>query len=146
MALSAPKLRKFLADVPQVKMRLPVKASTQIYEGGLLMFSSGAVAPVSGAAVFAGVALETVKGGTNDGDVDVLVMVQGALEINLTTDTAAITAVGVAATFPEATDDDTVRIETGTSITGTALGRFMRYVSGTTAGVMAISFKGSSVA
>lgn len=138
--------RNFLASVPQVFERMPVKATTQVFLGSLLMFSGGAVAPVSGAAVFAGVAMETVLGGATDGAVDCLVCVQGGLDINLTTDTPAITDVGVAATFPEATDDDTVRIETGTAITGTRLGTFLKVLEpGVAGGRVAILFKAGNV-
>lgn len=145
-ALSASKVRRFLADVPSIDMVLPLKATTQVYEGSLLMWSSGAVTPVSGAGRFAGVCLETALGGASDGTVAVKVRVMGAIEVAVNTDTPAITAVGVAATVPEATDDDTIRIETGSSISGTPLGTFLRVVEpGTAGGKVVIHIKGAQV-
>lgn len=147
MALSAAKPRRFLADVPQIDVVMPLKATTQVYEGSLLMFSSGAVTPVSGAGIFAGVCLETALGGAADGDVQVKVRVMGAMEVALGGgDSAAITLVGVAATVPEATDDDTVRVETAAAITGTNIGKFLRMVSSGAGGTMVVGFKGAQAA
>jgi hypothetical protein len=147
MALSAAKPRVFVADVPQIDMVLPLKATTQVYEGSLLMFSSGAVTPVSGAGIFAGVCLETALGGASDGTVLVKVRVSGAMEIALAGgDVAAITLVGVAATVPEATDDDTLRIETAATVTGTNIGKFMRMVTAGANGTMVVGFKGAQAA
>lgn len=145
MALTSSKPRNFLA-VPTIDQRLPVKASAVIYAGALLMYSAGAVTPLSGAGVFAGVALESKTGGAADGTEDVNVRVLGGLDVAITTDTPAITAVGVAATIPEATDDDTIRVETGASITGTAIGKFLSVIEpGVAGGRVGILFKGASV-
>jgi len=146
MALSAAKPRVFLADVPQIDVVMPLKATTQVYEGSLLMFSSGAVAPVSGAGVFAGVCMETALGGAADGDVLVKVRVYGAMEFTVTSDSVALSTIGVVATVPEATDDDTLRIETGASTTGTNLGKFLRAITTGAGGKVVVHFKGAQVA
>jgi len=147
MALSSARVREYLVDVPQIDQRLPVAASAVIYSGALLMFSSGAVAPLSGAGVFAGIAMETVTGGAAAGAVDCLVRVLGAIRIAVTSDTPTLAIVGVTATVPEATDDDTVRIETASAITGTAIGKFMRVVEpSVVGGKVDISIKGAHIA
>lgn len=125
-ALAGPKARMFLEDAPTIDQRLPVKAATTIHAGAYLEWTAGAVDPVSGAGNFAGIAMESAVGGAADGDVDVLVRVLGVLREKVVTDTTSASIVGVAATVPEATDDDTIRIETGSAITGTAMGKFMR--------------------
>lgn len=146
-ALAARKVREWLADVPQIDTLIPVKAAAVIHEGSLLEFTSGAVEPVSGAGTFAGVALDSATGGAADGDVKVRVRVLGGLRVNINTDTPAITDVGVAATVPEATDDDTIRIETGAAITGTAIGKFLRvHEPGVAGGKVDILIKAANVA
>lgn len=146
MALSASTQRNYLVDVPQIDMTLPVKASAVIYEGSALMWSSGALTPVSGAGVFAGFALADAVGGASDGAVTVRVRVQGAIEMAVTTDTTSLGIVGVAATVPEMTDDNTLRIETGSAIPGTNIGKFMRVVTVAAAGTVVVGFKGAQAA
>ena len=146
MALTSDKPRSYLADYPVLDMTLPLKAATTVYSGSLLMWSSGAVAPLSGAGIFAGIALEGAVGGAADGTVAVRVRVSGALLEKVTTDTPAITDVGVAATVPEATDDDTIRIERAATFTGTAIGKFLLVDQpGTAGGKVMIGFKGAQV-
>lgn len=145
-ALSAPKPRTYLPNVPQIRQKLPVKAAAVIYAGSYLEWTAGAVEPVSGAGVFAGIATEDAIGGASDGLVEVEVIVQGALREKISTDTTSLGIVGVAATVPEATDDDTIRIETGSAITGTALGTFMKVITVAVAGIVDISFKAAHIA
>lgn len=135
-------------DFPTVDQRLPVKAAAVIYAGAYLEWTSGAIDPVSGAGTFAGVALETVTGGAADGDVNCLVRVKGAMRVNVAGgDSVAITDIGVAATVPEATDDDTIRKETGSSITGTGIGKFSRAAEpGVANGKVDISFTAAHIA
>ena len=153
MALTRPKLRQFLADVPQIDMTLPVAANVVVYEGAFLMWgtagNAGTVQPVSGAGQFAGIALETIDNtGGAAGAVTVRVRVSCGIEANVAGgDTPTIGSVGVAATVPEATDDDTVRIETAALITGTALGKFLRVIEpGTANGKVALHLRALQVA
>jgi hypothetical protein len=146
MALSSAKIREFLHDFPTIDQRLPVAAAAVIHAGALLMWSSGALAPLSGAGRFAGVAMESATGGAAAGDVTCLVRVQGGLRNAVTTDTTSLGIVGVAATIPEATDDDTIRIETGAAITGTALGTFARVHTIGVGGIVDIAFKAAHIA
>jgi hypothetical protein len=91
--------------------------------------------------------MESATGGAADGDVTALVRVLGGLRVNVTTDTTSLGIVGVAATIPEVTDDDTVRIETGVAITGSPIGKFCRVsLPVGVAGQVDISFKGAHVA
>lgn len=146
-ALTAAKVRTYVADVPCLDMVLPLKATTQVYAGAYLEWTSGAIDNLSGAGIFAGIALEDALGGATDGAVAIKVRVMGGLDVAINTDTPAITDVGVAATVPEATDNDTVRIETGAAITGTAMGKFLRVVEpGVAGGRVVIHFKGAQVA
>lgn len=146
-ALSAQKPREYLVDVPTIEQRLPVGAGAVIHAGAYLEWTSGAVTPVSGAGDFAGIALESVTGGGAAGDVTVLARVQGGLRVNVAVDTTSLAIVGVAATVPEATDDDTVRIETGSAITGTNMGKFMAALAPVGAlGKVDISFKAAHIA
>lgn len=146
-ALAASKPREFLAGVPELDVLMPLKATTQVYAGSFLMFSSGAVAPNSGAGVFAGVCMETALGGAADGDVLVKVRVMGGLRTTIVTDATALSNIGVAATVPECTDDNDIRIETGSAITGALMGKFLRIqtVGAAGTGLADILFKGAQV-
>lgn len=146
MALSSAKKRTFLEDYPTLDQRQPVKAAAVIHAGAYLEWTSGAVEPVSGAGSFAGIAMESATGGASDGAVNVLVRVLGGLRENVTSDGTGLDQVGVAATVPEATDDDTIRIETGSAITGTVMGKFSRINTVGSGGSVDISFKGAHIA
>lgn len=75
-ALSGPMSRQLTVfDKKPVFMR--VRAAAQIWKGARLTMTSGAVRPLTvadGAANLVGIAEETVTGGANDGDVQVMVM------------------------------------------------------------------------
>ena len=146
-ALSGAKPREFLVDVPTIEQRVPVAAGAVIHAGAYLEWTGGAVTPLSGAGVFAGIARESATGGAADGDVMVLIRSRGGLRVAVGGgDVTALTIVGVAATVPEATDDDTVRIETAAAITGTVMGTFMAALAPLGAnGKVDISFKGAHI-
>lgn len=145
-ALAAAKPRTYLQDFPLLKQKLPLKAAAVVYAGSILRWTSGAVEACSGAGTFAGIAKEDATGGAADGSVEVDVYVQGVLREKVNTDATTLGIVGVAATVPEATDDDTIRIETGSAITGTAMGKFQKVITVATGGIVDISFKGAHLA
>ncbi|MFO0448588.1 MAG: hypothetical protein ACK52I_07990 [Pseudomonadota bacterium] len=153
MALTRPNLRQFLADVPQIDMTLPVAANVFVYEGAFLMWgtagNAGTVQPVSGAGQFAGIALQTIDNtGGAAGAVAVRVRLYCGIEANVAGgDTPTIGSVGVASSVPAATDDDTVRIETASLITGTAPGNLLRVIEdGTANGKVALHVRAAQVA
>lgn len=144
--LTSQKPREWLQDYPTLDQRLPVKAAVAIKAGMYLEWTSGALDLLAGAGSFAGVAMEDATGGAADGDVTCLVRVLGGLRVAVNTDTTSLGIVGVAATVPEATDTDTVRIETGSAITGTAIGKFARVHTVGVAGIVDISLKAAHIA
>lgn len=146
--LASAKPRRYLADVPEMTVVLPVKAAQTIYEGAALELNGGYLELVSGAGTFAGFAMEdsAAVSGESDGDRTIRVKVMGCVELTITSDTVAQSNIGVTATVIEATDDDTFRIETGTSITGTQIGKPFRVVTAGAGGVLAVSFKAAMVA
>jgi len=126
--LTADKIRVYLADVPTVDVTLPLKGSTTVYAGGYCELTGGAVDVLAGAGTFAGIALETkTNSSATDGAETVRVRIMGALEVSIA-DTIAITDVAAANSI-EGTDSDTLRLETGTTITGTTVGKLMRVVT-----------------
>lgn len=125
--LTAEKIRVYLADVPTVDVTLPLKASTTVYAGGYCELTGGAVDVLAGAGTFAGIALETKTGGASDGAETVRVRIMGALEVGIA-DTIAITDIAAANSI-EGTDSDTLRLETGTAVTGTTVGKLMRVIT-----------------
>jgi len=142
--LTSQKPRDFLQDYPTIDQRLPVKAGVVIKTGMMLEWTAGALDLLAGAGAFAGFALEDVTGGAADGDVTCYVRAQGGVRIAVGGgDATTLGIVGVAATVPEATDTDTVRIETGSAITGTLLGKFSRVHTVATGGLVDIAFKGA---
>ncbi len=142
--LTSQKPRDYLEDYPTLDQRLPVKAGVAIKTGMYLEWTGGALDILAGAGSFAGIALEDATGGAADGDVTCYVRTMGGIRVALGGgDTAAITLVGVAATVPEATDTDTVRVETGSAITGTLMGKFARMHTAGVGGIMDIAFKGA---
>lgn len=148
MALSSSKPRRYLAEADELTQVLPIKAGQTIYEGAALEFNGGYLENVSGAGVFAGFAMHdsAAVAGEADGARTMRVKVKGVVELTITTDTVAVTNVGVAATVIEATDDDTFRIETGSAITGTLIGKPFRVVTAGVAGTLEVSFKAAQVA
>ena len=61
-------------------------------------------------------------------------------------DTPTISTEGLAATVPKATDGDTVRIETASLITGTALGKILGVIEPGTANGRALHVRAAQVA
>jgi hypothetical protein len=147
-ALTTSKQRKFLADHPTVDMLLPLKATTVVYEGALLEWTSGAIDNLSGAGVFAGFAMETKTGGASDGTEQIKVRCMGAVEIKVNgAQTPTLGIVGVAATVPEGEDNDTVSIETGAAVTGTLIGKFAKVLQpSVVGGKVVVSFKAGHLA
>lgn len=127
--LTADKIRVYLADVPTVDVTLPLKASTTVYAGGYCEFTSGAVDVLAAGGTFAGIALETKTGGAADGAETVRVRVMGALEVGIADTITISTDFGNSSYSIEATDSDTLRLETGTAITGTTVGKIMRVIT-----------------
>lgn len=146
--LASAKPRRYVADHPELTIVLPVKSGVTIFEGAALEFTSGYADLVSGAGSFAGFAMEdsTAVSGESDGARSIKVRVMGAVELTITSDTVAQSNLGVSATVIEATDDDTFRIETGSSITGTQIGKPLYVVTAGVGGVLAVSFKAACVA
>jgi hypothetical protein len=126
--LTAEKIRVYLADHPTVDVTLPLKAGVTVYAGGYCELSGGCVDVLATTGTFAGIALETKTGPSGtDGQETCRVRIMGALEVGIA-DTIAITSVASANSI-EAEDSDTLRLETGTSITGTTVGKLMRVVT-----------------
>jgi len=146
-ALASAKPREFLVDYPTIEQRLPLKAGVTVYDGSFVEWTGGAIDVLSGAGVFAGVCRESAVGGAADGDVQVLVRTRGGIRVALGGgDTNSASIVGVASTVPEATDDDTVRVETGSAITGTLMGTFAAVILPIAGGgKVDICFKGGHV-
>lgn len=148
MALTQDKIRGYAADWPEIDIVLPVKAAQTIYTGAALELNGGYLENASGAGTFAGFALEpsAAVSGESDGDRAIKVRVQGAVQLDITTDTVAQSNVGGSAISIEATDNDTFRIETGSAITGQTVGLVARVVTAGVAGRVLVSFKGAMVA
>jgi hypothetical protein len=148
MALTQDKLRAYAADWPEINIVLPVKAAQTIYAGAALELNGGYLENASGAGTFAGFALEpsAAVAGESDGDRAIKVRVQGAIELDITTDTVAQSNVGGSAISIEATDNDTFRIETGSAVTGQTVGLVSRVITPGVAGRVLVSFKGAMVA
>jgi hypothetical protein len=140
MALSAtvPSNLVFRASSNEMILTMPIKSGVTIYEGAALEFNGGYVEPVSGAGQFAGFACANAVGGGSDGLNSVQVRISGLVELVITTDTPAQSQIGVNANFIEATDDNTFRVETGSAITGTSIGRPLAPLAGNK---MLVSFK-----
>jgi hypothetical protein len=143
MALSSSKQRTYRATTHDMVLVLPIKSGATIYEGAALESNGGYIEPASGAGTFMGFAMQDGVGGATDGLNSIQVRVAGLVELPITTDTPAQSNVGVTATVVEATDDDTFRIETGATITGTLIGKITGLVSAT---VVLVSFKAAMVA
>lgn len=143
--LTAEKIRVYLADVPTVDVTLPLKASTTVYAGGYCEITGGCVDVLAAAGTFAGIALETKTGGGSDGAETVRVRIMGALEVGIA-DTIAITDIASANSI-EGTDSDTLRLETGTNITGTTVGKLMRVITVGASGTnkCVVSFKATAL-
>jgi len=147
MALTKNKGRQWLVGAPTIDVpQMPVKAAAVIFAGAALSFSAGAVRPLTAGDLFAGFALDSATGGAADGDIQVPVRIQGGVRMSLTTDTPTIAIVGVAATVPEMTDDDTLRVETGAAIAGVLIGKFSKVITpGVAASEVEVLFKGAQV-
>lgn len=130
-ALTSMKRRQWAGEL-FVDLVLPIKATHTIYAGAALEWNAGYAENLSGAGTFAGFALEdsVAVAGEADGARSINVRVKGMVELPITTDTPAQTDIGV--NTIEATDNDTFRIETGTAITGTLIGKPVRLVNATT--------------
>lgn len=144
--LTADKIRVYLADVPTVDVTLPLKGSTTVYAGGYCELTGGCVDVLAAGGNFAGIALETkTNSSATDGAETVRVRIMGALEISLA-DTITIASVAAANSI-EGEDSDTLRLETGTAITGTTVGKLMRVVTAGASGVnkCVVAFKATAL-
>lgn len=148
MALTQDKIRGYAADWPEIDIVLPVKAGQAIFAGAALELNGGYLENASGAGTFAGFALEPspAVSGESDGDRSIKVRVQGAIELDINTDTVAQSNVGGSSITIEATDNDAFRIETGAAITGQTVGLVARVITPGVAGRVLCSFKGAMVA
>jgi len=142
--LSSEKIRVYLADVPTIDVTLPVTSGVTIYAGSYCSFGSGLVKNLSGAEVFAGIALETVLNGS--GATTIRMRIQGAVEATIE-DTLTAASLGVANNSIEATNTDTLRLENAGTITGTAVGELMRIPTVGATGVnrVVLAFKATSL-
>jgi len=140
--------RTWAPGVNQVDNALPVKAGSTIFAGAALMWNAGYLVPVSGSGAFAGFALEgsDAVAGESDGDRVIEVRQQGAVELDINTDTVAASDLGNSGVTIEATDDNTFRIEPGAAIVGTTIGQIMRIVTPGVAGRVLTSFKSAMIA
>lgn len=143
--LTSEKLRVYLADVPTIDVTLPVTSGVTIYAGSYCMISSGAVASLSGSGVFGGIALETVVNGS--GATTIRMRIQGAFEAGIEDTITTATHWGVDANHIEATNTDTLRLETGTTITGTKIGEMMRVITAGASGTnkVVVAFKATAL-
>lgn len=143
--LTSEKLRVYLADVPTIDVTLPITAATTIYAGSYCMIASGAIANLSGAGVFGGIALETVLNGS--GQTTIRMRIQGAFEAGIEDTITTATHWGVAANSIEATNTDTLRLETATGVTGTTVGEMMRVITAGASGTnkVVVAFKATAL-
>lgn len=104
----------------------PVVATDIIYEGAAVGLSSGNARPLSAGDQFVGFAMERADNASGSaGDVSVNVMARGQVVLAVT-GASAVTDVGKAV---YASDDDTFTL---TASTNSAIGRVVRWVTGTT--------------
>ena len=143
--LTSEKIRVFLADVPTIDVTLPITAATTIYAGAYCMIASGAITNLSGAGVFGGIALETVLNGS--GQTTIRMRVQGAFEAGIEDTVTTATHWGVAGNSIEATNTDTLRLETGSAVTGTTVGEMLRVITAGASGTnkVVVAFKATAI-
>jgi|GEM_PF-3252726 len=143
MALTSAARLTISPAVPTVYNDLPVAAAETIYNGAALEWTGGYLTNVSGAGEFAGFAMVTsvAVAGEASGDRVINVAQVGAVELDITTDTVAVTDMGDSTQSIEATDENTFRIETGAAITGTTIGQIMKLITLGVAGRVMVSFR-----
>lgn len=145
MALTKSKERVYAADVPEIITELPVAAGDTIHRGAALELGAGGyLQRAVGDGTFAGFAMDDAdNSGGAAGDKSVRVKLQGAVELDITTDNVSLAHVLTG--IVEATDDDTFRIETGSAITGQSVGRVSRVIQTGVGGRVLCYFQGHSV-
>lgn len=126
MALSTDKARSFTHDTTSIK-RLPVAASTTIYQGAAVAPDAGGdLVAFTDTATFSGFAMEHGDNSAGaDGDIEIDVATSGELHDESVT---GVTGNGDVGSTVYMTDDDTFTLTAGDN---TAIGKVSRYISGT---------------
>lgn len=120
-ALGADVMLKFATGMSDTDDKLPVKASSTIYQGSMLGSSSGAARALVGGDAFMGFAMESATGGGTDGAVQVRRRAKG-LVVKPVTGVDGIDDIGKA--VYAANDNDLTLASTG----GSLMGKVHRYL------------------